>query len=162
MTTEITLNFTEMRMACDVAIGYAFHNMQVGAKEKGCADRFDHSIGIGILGMLGEMAVAKHLGIYWSGNKVGDYKSPDVGAFQVRTTIHNGGHLRVEIDDNPEEKFILISAKPPLFKIHGWFYGREAQHGGKDVGEFWCSKTPDRFAFWVPAARLHRLEDLKT
>src|SRR5262245_51186961 len=30
-----------------------------------------------------ELAVAKHLGLFWAGN-VGDYDAPDVGPYQVR------------------------------------------------------------------------------
>jgi hypothetical protein len=75
------------------------------------------------LGMLAEVAVAKHLGVEWSGN-IGE----DVGNYQVKSSFHENGHLAVSVTTRWEHLHpsqIYIFAVPTdeswtEFDIKGW------------------------------------------
>ena len=82
--------------------------------------------GIDIEGALAEVAVAKALGIYFSGS-VDTYKSPDLAGIQVRWTPLDQGRLIVRDQDNDNENYILVTGTCPNYKISGWIEGFNAK-----------------------------------
>ena len=79
-----------------------------------------------IIGCQGEMAVAKHFNIFWSGT-VGQVHLPDVGDLEVRTRQPGefGADLTLRNGDKADRRYLLVVATPPFFDIKGWMYGRD-------------------------------------
>ena len=99
---------------------------------------------IHINGVLGEMAAAKALGVYYSFTintfKDGGDISSDL---QVRTRSRHDWDLIVRHDDRDEDRFILVTGTAPKYAVHGWLYGHEAKqsqwlqaHGGREAAYF--------------------------
>lgn len=110
-------------------------------------------------GAQGEAAVAKALNIYWGGG-INTFKKPDVGGYQVRTSLLKEDakyppSLAIRPNDSPDEVFIFVVAKPPLFTLKGWIYGREGPTLGKQANP--NGGTP---AYFVPIEKLHSMSDL--
>lgn len=119
-----------------------------------------------VLGALGEKAVAKHFGVYWSG-ALGDYRAKDVGGAQVRTTDHPDGCLIVHEPpngsgkgDSPSDPFILVTVHqedgPPTFWLRGWCMGRDAQRI-----EYYRTSGVRHPAYFVPPEDLRSMSELR-
>ena len=78
-----------------------------------------------IEGAMGECAVAKGLGIYWS-PEVNVFKVPDVGMLHVRQTNHERGRLIVRPDD-PDGVYVLVRGSLGSYEIVGWKYSSECR-----------------------------------
>jgi hypothetical protein len=100
-----------------------------------------------------EIAVAKYLGVYWTGGAFnGKTAESDVGGGmrQVRHTAYDNGHLIIYPEDNPEHNIILVTGKCPTYTICGWIpikYGM--------IDKFW--KEPPKAlcgSWWVPQSEL--------
>ena len=150
---EITLNSAELLVAAQVG------SMRRVASMKRKLGVYLHSgkdnWAIDIDGAAAEMAVAKHLNVYWVPS-VNTGKSADVGNFQVRSTEHEHGKLIIRENDAKNEKFILVIYKPPTFKIVGWIYSDDAK-----TNKYW--KEPDEIgvgAWWVPQSDLRPMETI--
>jgi hypothetical protein len=79
-------------------------------------------------GACAEMAVAKHLDIYWSGSN-GTYKKADLSTnLEVRWTGLDGGSLIVRPGDNDDATFILVTGRCPTYSIRGFMKGKEAKN----------------------------------
>lgn len=107
-----------------------------------------------LVGALGEAALAKHLGIYWS---VGVVRAPDVGGYQVRATTRADGCLIVHDGDDADAPYILAVVAPRRFAVRlvGWLRGREAQQG-----RYW-RETTGRPAYFVPQGALRDIKELR-
>ena len=122
-------------------------------------DMYGASKGIGfqmdIDGAVGELALAKHLGVYWTGSS-GEGPGPgDVGDYEVRTTTHAKGRLIVHKRDGDDLKFILARIDYPASTVSlvGWRLGRNA----KDE-KYWSDPSNSgRHAYFVD-----ELEDMET
>lgn len=97
---------------------------------------------IHIEGAMGECAVAKALGLYWSG-AVGNLKAADVGEIEVRTTGYESGKLIVRNSDPDESIFVLVIGMNGSYRLAGWLYGEKAKRprykdkvGNRDVAYF--------------------------
>jgi len=77
-----------------------------------------------IEGALSEMAVAKHLGKYWSR---GSYKEADVEGLEIRTTQHPNGRLLIREKDSPDAKYYFVRGLEGRYELCGWIYGRDAK-----------------------------------
>jgi len=77
-------------------------------------------------GALGEMVLAKDLGLHWNGS-LGDLTADDVGVLQVRYTPHDNGCLRMHKRDKDDRIYILVTGRGPEFTIHGYLRGRTAK-----------------------------------
>lgn len=108
-----------------------------------------------IEGALGECAVAKALGIYWSG-AIGDLKAGDVDNIQVRTTAHKNGHLIMHPEDDDGAIFLLVLGANGQYNIAGWILGLF----GKNQ-KFWQDKGNGRPAFFIPQTDLVEIAKLK-
>ena len=95
---------------------------------------------------MGEAALAKFLGIFWSmGEKGGD----DVGEHQVRTTSGHNNRLIVHDNDKDDARFYLVTGVNGTYTIRGWILGRDAKSK-----RFWSDPTGNRPAYFVPQSEL--------
>lgn len=101
-----------------------------------------------------EMAVAKHLGIYWGsdfGHNGVDIK-PNI---DVKFTKHLTGRLLVFTDADPDRKYVLVTGGMPTYNVIGWMLGHDAKK------EEYLD-TPDRRrppVYAVPQERLNRFHE---
>lgn len=110
------------------------------------------------LGMLGEGAVAKALGVGWSPNIGGNDKATgDVAGFQVRTASkhHYRLHLYRDGDDDAAPFVLVTGAIPPFgeagrFAIRGWIYGRDGKRP-EWLRSVVAGRPP---SYWVPQPEL--------
>src|SRR5688572_3645476 len=101
-----------------------------------------------IEGAAGELAVAKALGLFWSG-AVGNLAADDVGPLQVRTTRVEAGCLIVHPSDPADRAFVLVTGQAPDFMLRGWIMGRHAKRH-----KWWADPAGGRPAFFVPQRAL--------
>src|SRR5574343_1186361 len=106
-----------------------------------------------INGCLGELAVSKYLGSYWTG--LTKTAATDAGLVDVRATEHERGALWLKADDHNERPYVLAIIKLPLVELAGWIYGLEGK-----LNERWCEKVPGRPAFWTEQKDLHPMDEL--
>lgn len=122
-----------------------------------------------LTGAIGEIALAKHFGVFWSGT-VGQLNLPDVGDVQVRATTNANGNLFIakavkpngKPGDNPNHRFYFaVVRRAGYVDLHGWILGREAQ-----VPEFWkdpsdpsCRPRLRSPSYVVPRGRLHDMSE---
>jgi len=95
-----------------------------------------------IEGALGEMALAKALGVYWSSGK---RKGSDVGEYEVRTTTGANNRLILHPDDPDDSRHYLVTGHNGDYVICGWIMGRD----GKQE-RFWADPShKNRPAFFI-------------
>jgi hypothetical protein len=114
---------------------------------------------IDIVSCISEMALAKYLDRYWSGD-IGNVMAPaDVGKFyQVRATEWANGKLRLHPDDKDHQPYVLARVLHQTVTFVGWLYARE----GKKP-QYWKAiqpSRPERVAYWVPGDELHDMAEL--
>ena len=113
-----------------------------------------------IIGAIGEMVLAKHLGIYWQPEvSKPDTEVGDVLGLQVRTTPYKNGHLVLNKTDNDADIFVLVTgngAADSTWFIRGWQY---AFLGKKE--KYWDCKEKNRYAYFVPQEELKSVQSLK-
>lgn len=149
----VTLTEQEMRLAADVGVGRQIRSMLAGRKDaygfKGDPWR------IHIEGAMGELALAKALGRYWSGagELYGD--DTDVGGVQVRTRTRHDYELYVWPRDEDEAIFVLVTGTPPSFRVHGWIRGADAKR------QEWFKSLGRAPAYFVPQEALRPLTERK-
>lgn len=108
-------------------------------------------------GACGELVLAKHLGVYWSGS-IGAMKADDVARFQVRTRSRHSYELNLFRDDPPDRAFVLVTGTAPRFRIRGWIYARDGQSDS-----YWSDPAKNgRPAFFVPHEALRPMVELPT
>jgi len=72
-------------------------------------------------GAAAEMAFAKYMGVYFHPT-CNTFKHPDVGVFQVRSTVYETGHLIVRSnDEHDDEIFVLAIIRNPTVRLAGAF-----------------------------------------
>ena len=124
MTIEIILTASELMVAATVGAMRRIKSLQSGLNKNKHAMKSDWATDID--GAAAEIAVAKHFQIYW-GPSIDTFKEPDVGVYQVRSTCHQQGCLIVRENDSDAEKFILVIALPPVYRIVGMIQGADAK-----------------------------------
>ena len=102
---------------------------------------------IHIEGCLGEMAFAKHMGLYWSG--ANEFQAHDVGEYEIRTTPRNFGDLILHPGDDDDAKYVLVTGHNGIYEVRGWIFGKE----GKNQ-EWWRDPLGNRPAYFVPQREL--------
>jgi len=101
---------------------------------------------ISIEGALAEMALAKHLGLYWSKGKVG---CKDVGPHQCRSSQRDDRRLILHDRDCDTDRYYFVTGKNGEYWIRGWIMGKD---GKKD--EFKDDPCGGRPAYFVPTSVL--------
>jgi len=103
---------------------------------------------LAVEGCLGEMALAKHLGVYWRGK--GETWLPDVGKVDVRTTPYPNGKLIVHDGDDPDRRYYLLTGLNGTYIVRGYMRGQEAINP-----KYWSDPTgKNRHAYFVPQKNL--------
>lgn len=102
----------------------------------------------GMVGALGEAAVAMFFNVYWSG-AIGDLGAKDVGRLQVRTRTEQWHNMILHEADNDDDYFVLVHYDAPRFHIAGWIQARDGKRP-----EFWQEKT-GRPCYFVPTEALN-------
>jgi hypothetical protein len=151
----VHLDWSEVHLACTVGVLRQISALQK-KREGGHGRDRDRTFQDHIEGAAGEIAVAKHTGLFWSGT-IGRIDADDVGPYQVRATSHVNGRLVLHPEDNSEKLFISATGVAfPLVTLSGWAWASE---GKKD--EYWQDpKGNNRYAYWVPNAILHPMSEL--
>lgn len=109
------------------------------------------------LGCEGECAVARGLGMAWTGETEGYHEDSDVGGYQVRTTRHPRGCLLMR----PREGYLgspwilVVEESRGVLRVAGWVYGRE----GREASNL-RSQNGRPPAWFVPQAQLRGMETL--
>lgn len=144
--TVIKLTGAEMQMAALVGTQRQLESLKLGHKHMYGAKNED-SWQMNIEGALGECALAKHLGVYWSKGAVG---APDVGEVDVRTTTHQDGRLILHDRDHDNRKYYLLTGINGEYVIRGWMWGKD----GKNAKYKQDPQGTNRWAYFVPQADL--------
>lgn len=79
-----------------------------------------------INGSIAELALAKHLGIFWSGT-VGRLDLPDVGSLQVRSKTDPVHRLVVLESDEDAKVFVSVLVGIPVCQLCGWMLAKDAK-----------------------------------
>lgn len=152
----VALSWNELRLAAQVGMTRRIDDMQKGCVTKYGVKEKDKWANDPI-GAIGEMAVAKMLGIYWSGAfEVG---ALDVGRVEVRTSCLGltSGHLLLHRDDSSKKIYVYVRmGASRVLAVVGWIYG----HEGKQR-KFWDDKVGGRPCFFVPERVLHPVKSLR-
>lgn len=136
----VTLTLTEWHMAV----------------QNGMLRDWMHTITSNIVGSIGELAVAKSLGVFYSGEVNAFHESPDVpGGFDVRATTLENGSLIIRAKDKDHRAAVLAIVRAPEVDIRGWITVREAKIVGsvRNPGGWnaaWFVKQSD-LADWPPS-----------
>jgi len=111
-------------------------------------------------GCLGEIALAQHLGVFWTG-RVGNLDCADVGPFQVRAAQLSTGRLILHRDDADSDAFVAAQTVIeclPRVRLAGWITGADGKRP-----EYWQDPTSKgRHAFFVPGDQLLPMSTLPT
>lgn len=124
MYIECTLTSYEIWMAGSVGLSRNINSLKRGSKNtyglEGLNDWQIH-----IEGALGEIALAKTLGMYWDGS-VDTFKNKgDVGILEVRTTSKHTNCLLLREKDDPKKIYWLVTGICPTYRIQGWLKGED-------------------------------------
>jgi hypothetical protein len=137
MPRRVKLEWTEIRLALVAAGDRNLRALNRGRRETYGATPAS-AWQFHVVGMLGEMAVAKALGVYWQGGWPElDNGSGDVGSIQVRATTYPDGALMVYPRDRDEAAYVLVTGVAPILTLAGWIFGRDAKQE-----RYWCTKRP--------------------
>jgi hypothetical protein len=143
---NIRLSLAEMQIAAQVGIQRQIQNLKNGAVPAyGAGNKNDWQLHIE--GALGEMALAKHLGIYWDGK--GTMRAPDVGDVDVRTRSKHTYDLIVHDRDDDGRFIYLLTGGNGEYRFHGGIYARDAKHE-----RYWKDPAGGRPAYFVPQSHL--------
>jgi hypothetical protein len=157
--TEVRLKRSEFLYAAKIGVTRHVEDKINGRKNQNGAGRGDewrHDT----VGALGEMAVAKYLGIYWNGN-LGDLGAADVGSLEVRACSEVGYRLILhepEEGDDPDALFIHAVVSEDLFpqiRLGGWI---RAENGQRE--KYWSDPAGGRPAYFVPSGDLHPMDKI--
>lgn len=117
---------------CEISLGMAVgcwrharvirEGLKAGHGEAGATDLVRH-----MNGALGELALAKALGVYWGGSSADFGKDGDVARFEVRTTSHERGSLIAYPNDPPGRLLVLVVLGPTWARIAGYISAGNAR-----------------------------------
>lgn len=146
----VRLTWEEAAMAADVGRRRQLTSLRSGHKDK--HGYSGDGWGIHIEGAMGEMVLAKHLGIHWDGS-INTFKRDDLPGVQVRTRSGHHYDLIIRTDDDPNSRFVLVTGKCPNYRIRGWIQGQDGMQ------EEWLKDYGQRpKAYFVPQGLLLPLQ----
>ena len=130
MSSPVMLTPTECATAAFVAV---MRNW--ASQTQGHADRmpdieksYADLVTVNLLGVCGEVAVAKLLRVYWQPTVNTFHHEADVGHnLEVRTSPKSDARLIVRQDDSPDRYYVLVTGSPPLMTVRGYLLGAEAR-----------------------------------
>lgn len=147
---EVILSSWEILLAAQAGIMRQVENLKKNRQPYyGAGSENDWQLHIE--GCLGELAVAKFLGLYWSGK--GELRLPDVGIYDVRTGSKPHHRLILHPEDPDDRQFWLVTGANGHYTIRGWIFGRD----GKQA-QYWQDPTGQRPAYFIPHSALRAPE----
>ena len=153
-----TVRLTEMELSMAAHVAFI---RQIVSMRKGYTPRWgDVNRGWlnNLLGAFGEAAAAKYLGVYWGGGN-NDIRASDVGDYEVRYNSYGDkAYLRINDQDKPAKKYILVTGEPPEFKLQGWLLGSEGMR--QEYRDTPLNNTPGKDCYWVPISKLNPMSEL--
>lgn len=137
----ITLTWSECLLASQIGMLRQIESLKKGLPDKHGFDGLGWDVHIE--GAMGELAVAKYLGVYWSGS-VNTFKNlPDVDSLEIRTRSKPEYELIVRENDSDDSVFVLVTGKCPKYTLVGCIPGAQAKspqwrktHGGRPPAYF--------------------------
>jgi len=127
----VDLEWSEVAIACHEAVVRATSNKSLGTAQKhGMTNDFFSGLRIDVLGCLGEIAYAKGLNRFWSGQR--GMHAPDVAScVEVKTIDANHKHLFILMDDTiiqPEISALAqVGVDPTRVALLGWTFTAEGK-----------------------------------
>jgi hypothetical protein len=151
----VNLTWSEMWFGALVGVMRRIQDLKLERPDRYGADKHDDGWTHDIEAALGELALAKAMGVFWNG-AIGNLKADDVGVLQVRTTRYDNGRLTIHPPDADDRAFVLITGRAPHFTLRGWMRACDAKQD-----KWWTDPTGGkRPAFFVPQSELHPIEDI--
>jgi hypothetical protein len=141
---QIQLTTPEILLAGNVGLMRAVQNFSRGTKERYGAT--GNLLQRDIIGAIGELALAKHLNVYWAGS-VGNWKARDVAGFQVRASDLYSPSLILHDEDKDTDIFVCVGIDGTMATILGAIQGLEGK-----LPKWWRSDL-DRPAYFVRQLR---------
>jgi len=117
MIIWINLKPAEQLHAATVGCRRHIRAMMKGRRDRGAVEDRTKVWGSDIEGASAEMALAKHLKIYWDCDRDLDHEG-DVGDLHVRSTTHHTGKLLI-YDHDPDATFVLMITDLPRVGLAG-------------------------------------------
>jgi len=146
----ILVSLTEEEMATAKRVAEKRNSESITAGYKDKHGYVGDRLIINITGAYGELVFCKGFNITWS-ESVNTFKAPDVGSdIQIRTMLSKWRKLTVRPDDDPKQRYVLVTGEPPNFRIEGWLYGYEAMQDKWE--ETYGGRPP---AWFVPHTKLN-------
>ena len=111
-----------------------------------------------IEGVLGEIAVARYLGLYPYGIFERSSDHPDVGEhYEVRTRPKEWMELFFKEGDKPDKYYILVTGSYGTYDLRGWISAPEILSHPE-----WHHNNEGKTTrnYWVPTEFLHPMEEL--
>ena len=127
---EIVLTPDEIHLAAIAGVSRRIDSMKTWLNNQKQSEGSDWAIDIE--GACAELAVAKHMKLFWSGH-TRSFKNEDVGPLHVRSTTHKDGHLIVKDNDPDDAVFVLVTCACPVYTIVGGISGARARVVGNEV-----------------------------
>lgn len=108
-----------------------------------------------VAGVCGEMALAKHKGVWFSPMLNTFHRSPDCLGFEVRTTQVTDGRLIVRDNDADDRTYVLAITDGSSVRLVGWMLGGECKQAR------WADNPNGYRPCWmVPQKYLHPMATL--
>lgn len=121
----VKLTYAEVQAAALTGVQRHVESLKAGHQNRYAANK-DNAWQLDIQGALGEMAVAKALGIFWS-HSVNAFKAPDVGTLHVRSSTNADAPLIVRPGDDQAAAFVLVTGSDNVWTVHGWIRASAAR-----------------------------------
>ena len=143
----------------EINYAYAVAQLRVDwAEINGAKHNYNHVpkdvLKVNKVGCIGEMALAKYLGIDW-GHTQYNKNAYDVGGYEVRSTLRGNGCLLTHESDKPAI-YILATLDPVdrVIELRGWQTLYETWHPTR-----WAENMPAP-CFMTPQSLLHPMDTL--
>ncbi len=156
---EFVFSDEERRLAMEEGMRRQAVNEAKGLRGRNRGPRFgDKALQVHLLGAAGEVAVASYLGLKHELFKEKEARrgSDDLPGMDVKTRSKHSYDLIVQKNEDPGQRFVLVTIQDQKTLLHGWCWGREAM---KD--EFWADPARGRPAYFVGQSFLRSMESLK-
>jgi hypothetical protein len=156
---EFVFSDEERSLAMEEGMRRQAVNEAKGLRGRNRGPRFgDKALQVHLLGAAGEVAVASYLGLKHELFKEKEARrgSDDLPGMDIKTRSKHSYDLIVQKNEDPGQRFILVTIQDQKTLLHGWCWGREAM---KD--EFWADPARGRPAYFVGQSFLRSMESLK-
>lgn len=119
----------------DAAVGAARGRMLISAGQgldhattykRGWLRRLDEEI----VGVCGEIALAKYLGVYFTPSVNTFHQTPDCHGYEVRATVRKDGRLILRDNDPPDRRYVLAILEKDTVRLAGHILGKAGMKDG--------------------------------